>query len=1359
MANLEKIIKVTQEQYDILASGGKVGDYVGLQDNYVYMIEDTNEYITTAGGTIDGPLTIATNETPLTLHYNNDAEYFLKLYPNPTDNTKIYNIDVSNYGAGEVALSLPSKSGTFALTSDIPTALKNPFLLKFGSKTYDGSSAQTITLADLGGNAINCYDTSISDTADGAWTVSIPGITELTEGLTIKIRLKRAGASTCTLNLNGLGAKTVYFRYGAKLTTHYSKESVIALSYTSDAISSGTDRTGWIVENIYDSTNIQQLRKYYSRYTTKSVLYRLMICFVNKDNLLIPANNVSNSIATNKTLTTDSFDLSKGIYYYSSTTTVAAGEIIGNGTLYQQFAILDLRYSFNTGTTLTPYKPVYVVVTPTGSSGEVVLASNPIAQTIPTSNDGNRYVFLGYSTDNYRIELTIDHPVYVYNSVKGCYTSEEYSHESKIDNSVQLTGNQIINGVKTFNNTIINTYLKQGIIDTHPENNGTVIGYYTNDLAYLLKKGGTCVATNVTQKTSININDNWFDASPSYGNFTVTAVTDVVEIIIKSPTVYGSSTSAGIGFGNSAWRAKSIKFEMGYSATNTGTASNLDTDIKWVTRINVTNNSQGLVYSNSCMGPTLSENGTPNGAWSYIKITLTDWNNTTPRIAQIFTFNYNSIGMHNAFLGKSGGTVYGNITPYINNSYDLGNNSNRWASVHATTFYENGTSLADKYAAKTHTHNYLPLSGGTLTGHLCFKEISNGTFPVTSSGIVWNGSTDGAAIYYRVDASDAGRLVFQTKDDSNCNFVWNNTVSGNGDVMTLTGEGNLTVKGDITSKGNKVALDKDVVKLTGDQSISGTKTFTNKISNTYLTGGILDTHPEGGGTIISYYTNDWAYLLKRGYSAAARNVTQNTTIEPDECWFDTSPSYDYLSLTSTSDVVEIIIKGPSMSWTTKGGIGFGANAWRAKNVKIEVGYTATNTGTASKPDSDIVWVTRINVTNQDNSIVFGNINGPTEAEGGHSASIFSYMRLTLTNWNTKTPRIAQIFTFTVGSMGMHNAFLGKSGGNFYGSIWPTPSNTYDLGNNSNRWASVHATTLYENGTALANKYLGINGTAKTTNKLVSPNTRPTSANFEHEYIRDLVSQRLDVASALMTTAQPVVNGFITTYFWDNNGSYDSQLFIPNRDYDNGRLQVRYRIDKDNADTNWGSTWKSIPYMSDLDNYTKKSIKLSDNVDLNTVTSSGFYRLMNHTQANFPHSQMIVCRGEDTIAQMVFPWNSTKMFVRTGNGIGTSSESSGNWRDWKEVAFRDDLYNGILTLNTNGTGVSGSATFGANQSGNSTFTVTLDSSAAGNRAANKVVLAKAAGQIDSDKFTVTSAGTTKATMQYNSTEDCIEFIFA
>lgn len=86
-------------------------------------------------------------------------------------------------------------------------------------------------------------------------------------------------------------------------------------------------------------------------------------------------------------------------------------------------------------------------------------------------------------------------------------------------------------------------------------------------------------------------------------------------------------------------------------------------------------------------------------------------------------------------------------------------------------------------------------------------------------------------------------------------------------------------------------------------------------------------------------------------------------------------------------------------------------------------------------------------------------------------------------------------------------------------------------------------------------------------------------------------------------------------------------------------------------------------------------------------------------------------------------------------------------------------NATLTMNTSGTGISGSQTFTANQSTAATFTVTLDSSAAGNRGANKVVLSKAAGQIDSDKFTVTSAGVTKSTIQYNTTEGCLEFVFA
>ena len=52
MANLQKVVKVTQAQYDVLASGGTVGGYTGLDDNYIYLIEDNNEYLPITGGSI-----------------------------------------------------------------------------------------------------------------------------------------------------------------------------------------------------------------------------------------------------------------------------------------------------------------------------------------------------------------------------------------------------------------------------------------------------------------------------------------------------------------------------------------------------------------------------------------------------------------------------------------------------------------------------------------------------------------------------------------------------------------------------------------------------------------------------------------------------------------------------------------------------------------------------------------------------------------------------------------------------------------------------------------------------------------------------------------------------------------------------------------------------------------------------------------------------------------------------------------------------------------------------------------------------------------------------------------------------------
>ena len=164
-----------------------------------------------------------------------------------------------------------------------------------------------------------------------------------------------------------------------------------------------------------------------------------------------------------------------------------------------------------------------------------------------------------------------------------------------------------------------------GQIDTHPENGGLVLTYMMNDLAFLLSRGGSCILKNITNNKTLTGSANLFDCAPTYMqlNGFLDAQSDVIEVWIKSPTTYTYNTNFGIGFGSSNWRAKNIKIEAGYSATNKGTASSPDTDIKWKTITNITNYNQGVVNVSSS-GPGEAQGGTKENKWTYLKYTLTN---------------------------------------------------------------------------------------------------------------------------------------------------------------------------------------------------------------------------------------------------------------------------------------------------------------------------------------------------------------------------------------------------------------------------------------------------------------------------------------------------------------------------------------------------------------------------------------------------------------------------------------------------------------------------------------------------------------------------------------------------------------
>ena len=211
-----------------------------------------------------------------------------------------------------------------------------------------------------------------------------------------------------TLNVNSTGAKSI------KYISNGSYANIPSAGYlkTNQIYQFTFDGTYWVVEMNYD-TNNNAYRIYMADAKLKPFtnLYRYMICFTKDEQTILPVNAVSNTVATGKQLTTEAFDPFGPIWYYNTTSTVNAGSKAGS--LYYYANTIDLRYSFNTANTLTASQNVYIVCDPQ-SNGNVKLASNPISQYLPITDDGKVYILLGTAYDTYRVSLHPIHPIYYY---------------------------------------------------------------------------------------------------------------------------------------------------------------------------------------------------------------------------------------------------------------------------------------------------------------------------------------------------------------------------------------------------------------------------------------------------------------------------------------------------------------------------------------------------------------------------------------------------------------------------------------------------------------------------------------------------------------------------------------------------------------------------------------------------------------------------------------------------------------------------------------------------------------------------------------------------------------------------------
>lgn len=178
-----------------------------------------------------------------------------------------------------------------------------------------------------------------------------------------------------------------------------------------DACSNGVKMSGDA-----NSTSIHALYRSSGNFVAASALYRYQMLFHTDEDTLTPLNNDNNAYnSTTKTmLTSVEFDPFMPIYYYATTTNVAAAGAISAGALFWHYAGVDLRYTFNCGTTLTANKPFYLVVTPTSGGKCKIASTTPWTQALPSTNDGNWYILLGRTYSTYQMTIYEDHPIYKY---------------------------------------------------------------------------------------------------------------------------------------------------------------------------------------------------------------------------------------------------------------------------------------------------------------------------------------------------------------------------------------------------------------------------------------------------------------------------------------------------------------------------------------------------------------------------------------------------------------------------------------------------------------------------------------------------------------------------------------------------------------------------------------------------------------------------------------------------------------------------------------------------------------------------------------------------------------------------------
>ena len=249
-----------------------------------------------------------------------------------------------------------------------------------------------------------------------AFVVSAPGLKALYDGATIICKnTKVASASGCTLNVNGLGAKTLWATFqNAQVTTGFAlnKTYLFVFDYTNDRWDMYEGRDN-------NDNDTYTINNYYSHPTAGGNGIKQYSLFARlKDGTYSSFFTTAGGTGTKTFDTTTEFDLTK-VFHANIGSDIASGsKMTSNGVWRESCINIDMRYNFNGVTTsastssLQADLPVYLVVTET-SSGYFKLVSPYITQDPTSVSADYLYVLIGYMRNSYNMDLHVHTNVYI----------------------------------------------------------------------------------------------------------------------------------------------------------------------------------------------------------------------------------------------------------------------------------------------------------------------------------------------------------------------------------------------------------------------------------------------------------------------------------------------------------------------------------------------------------------------------------------------------------------------------------------------------------------------------------------------------------------------------------------------------------------------------------------------------------------------------------------------------------------------------------------------------------------------------------------------------------------------------------